>query len=128
MKWQIGEFETSVEMKYGKENPNYELEKSILEEFKKLFDKELYVEERDIYTTLRYKDYDLLRLHYDNISKWVNVFIVPDNRDKYIDDPLFQEHDGYDKLMWYSSIRDADDLKMFIGIIEEDIEFIDKQD
>ena len=36
MKWQIGEFETSVEMKYGKENPNYELEKSILEDFKKL--------------------------------------------------------------------------------------------
>ena len=35
MKWQIGEFETSVEMKYGKENPNYELEKSILEDFKK---------------------------------------------------------------------------------------------
>lgn len=126
MKWQIGEFETSVEMKYGEKNPNYELEKSILEEFKKLFDKELYVEERVIYTTLRYKDYDLLRLHYDNISKWVNVFIA--NRDKYIDDPLFAEHDGYNKSMWYSSLRDADDLKMFIGIIDEDIEFIDKQD
>ena len=128
MRWQIGEFEGSVEMKCGKENPNFELEKSILNDFKKYFDKDLCVEERDIYTTLRYKDYDILRLHYDNISKWINIFIPPTNRDKYINDPLFQDHDGYDKLMWYSRLRDADDLKIFIEIIDEDIEFIDNQD
>ena len=128
MKWQIGEFETSVEMNYGEKNPNYELERDILNQFKKNFDKELYVEERVIYTTLRYKEYDLLRLHYDNISRWVNVFIVPDNRDKYMSDPLFADHDGYDKLMWYSPLNNAADLKNYIDILNEDIEFIDKQD
>lgn len=126
MKWKIGEFETSVEMKYGKENPNKEIEEEILLHYAKNFDKELAVEERVIYSILRYKDYDLLRLHYDNISKWVNVLIT--NKDKYINNPLFAEHDNYNKLMWFSRINNPNDLANFIDIINEDIEFVDKQD
>ena len=129
MKWQIGnitsEFLVGKQQEY--DNPNAQTEENILVDFMKYFNVGLYVEHNSKdYTTLKYKDYDLLRLKFGSNARWVKVFIP--TRDRYINDPLFEEHTKKNELYWKSSIVRVQDLQKFINILNEDIEFIDKQD
>ena len=51
------------------ENPNAEIEENILKEYAKKFDYEFIIEHNcQDYTTLKYKDYDVIRLKYGQLS------------------------------------------------------------
>ena len=111
------------------DNPNGELEEEILLHYAKNFDKEMYVEHNSKnYSTLRYKNYDVIRFHYSNISKWLELFIIPKEKNKYINNPLFQETKNFNVLYWHSKINNPSDLQNYIDIVNEDLNFIDEQD
>ena len=108
------------------DNPNGELEEEILLHYAKNFDKEMYVEHKSKnYSTLMYQDYDVIRFHYSNISKWIEIYITNEERDKYRNSSLFQETKNFNKLMWFSRINNPNDLVNFIDIVNHDLKEID---
>lgn len=68
------------------------------------------------YTTLRYKDNDLVRLKYSTGSKWIDIFMSNDLRQQYVDSDLFLAN-RKNKLFWRSKLY-TDDLKEYIDIIK----------
>lgn len=70
----------------------------------------------DNYTTLVYKDRDLIRLKYTDLAKWVEVIVVRDMKKKYLDSPLFEENTK-SKVFWKSILKDKD-LTPYKEIIE----------
>lgn len=109
------------------DNPNGELEEEILLHYAKNFDKEMYVEHKSQnYSTLVYNDYDIIRFHYSNISKWVEIFITGDYIEKYRDNPMFKETKNFNKLMWFSRITNPNDLENFIDIVKYDLKKVDE--
>ena len=63
------------------------------------------------YTTLQYKDGDLIRIKYTDKSKWIRVPMTTDMRKKYKDDPLFDAEKNKNKVMWKSNIENLHDYK-----------------
>lgn len=123
----------TIEFLIGKkdeyENPNAEIEENILKEYIRNFDYELsIVHNSKSYTTIQYHNVDILRLHYSDLSKWINIFIVPKYKDKYIDNPLFSENDNFNRISWFARINSIEDLDLFIDIIKEDLVFRDEID
>lgn len=123
----------TIEFLIGKkdeyENPNAEIEENILKEYIRNFDYELsIVHNSKSYTTIQYHNVDILRLHYSDLSKWINIFIVPKYKDKYIDNPLFSENDNFNRISWFARINGIEDLDLFIDIIKEDLVFRDEID
>lgn len=109
------------------DNPNGELEEEILLHYAKNFDKEMYVEHKSQnYSTLVYNDYDIIRFHYSNISKWVEIFMTGDYIEKYRDNPMFKETKNFNKLMWFSRITNPNDLENFIDIVKYDLKKVDE--
>lgn len=105
------------------ENPNAEIEESILENYKKNFDYDLTIEHNSQdYTTLKYKDYDIVRLKYGDIAKWIKVFVQDKN--KYMNDPRFEEQKNKKELFWKSTIYKIEDLDNYIDVIKERLEKI----
>ena len=70
----------------------------------------------DNYTTLVYKDRDLIRLKYTDLAKWVEVIVVKDMKKKYLDSPLFEENTK-NKVFWKSILKDKD-LTPYKEIVE----------
>lgn len=68
------------------------------------------------YTTLKYKDYDLIRLKYTDITKWLEVPVIKDMKKKYIGDPLFEEKTKKN-IFWKSFLNDTD-LSAYKEIID----------
>ena len=123
----------TIEFLIGKkdeyENPNAKIEENILKEYIRNFDYELsIVHNSKSYTTIQYHNVDILRLHYSDLSKWINIFIVPKYKDKYIDNPLFSENDNFNRISWFARINSIEDLDLFIDIIKEDLVFRDEID
>ena len=131
MKFEVNN--TTIEFLIGKkdeyENPNAKIEENILKEYIRNFDYELsIVHNSKSYTTIQYHNVDILRLHYSDLSKWINIFIVPKYKDKYIDNPLFSENDNFNRISWFARINSIEDLDLFIDIIKEDLVFRDEID
>ena len=107
------------------ENPNIEKEEEILKEFKVKFDYEFSIIHNSAdYSTLRYKDFDILRLKYGTKSKWIKVYIFPKNKSKYENNPLFDKQKNKNEFLWKSIIETPDDLDQYIEIIKEQIEYL----
>lgn len=132
MKWKFGNqvVELLIGKKEEKQNPNIITEESVLYDFAKKFDSNLkVVHNSSDYTTLKYKEYDIIRFKYGYSGykgKWVKIFIVPKYKKKYIDDPLFKEQENKNQLYWKSSIEKIGELDKFIDIVKEDIKFVDE--
>lgn len=102
------------------ENPNAEIEEGILKEYSKNFDIETTIAHNcKDYTTLKYKDYDIVRLKYGDLSKWIEVFVR--DKKKYMDNPLFEAQKNKNQLYWKSKINTIEDLDKYIDIIKEHI-------
>ena len=97
MKWKVGNqlVELLIGKKEERQNPNIITEESVLYDFAKIFDYDLkIVHNSSDYTTLKYKEYDIIRFKYGYSGykgKWVKIFIVPKVKKKYLDNPLFKE-------------------------------------
>lgn len=76
------------------------------------------------YTTLVYKDYDLLRIRVDNNEKSIRIFVPPKNRDKWIDSPLFKNQSNKKQLFWFSWINNLYD---YTEVLLDAISFINEQ-
>ena len=123
------DFEFLVGKKEEYENPNANDEEKILNEYAKNFkSKDFYIEHNSSnYTTLCYHEYDIIRLKYGSIAKWIEIFIVPKYKEKYINDSLFDEQENKNQLYWHSSIQNIQDLNKFKDIVKEDMKFIDEE-
>lgn len=75
------------------------------------------------YTTIQYKDGDLIRIKYTDKVKWIRVRTTPEIREKYKDDPLFDAEKSKNKVMWKSNIENLHDYK---NILLETIKIIDE--
>ena len=76
----------------------------------------------DWYTTLKYKQYDLMRLHSDNLSSWVKLPIF--DKDKYVNDPRFEAFKPKNELYWQLTITN---MYGFEDILRDAIKYIDTQ-
>lgn len=81
-----------------------------------------YVKPCDDYSTIRYDDeeVDLFRIKYTDRSKWIQVLMTTEMRNKYKDNPLFEVEKNKNKVFWKSNIKDLHDYK---DIILEGISF-----
>lgn len=68
------------------------------------------------YTTLAYKEYDIVRLKYTDIAKWVELPVIKDMKKKYIDNSLFEENTK-NKVFWKSYLK-SPDLSAYKEIID----------
>ena len=116
-------FDLLIGKKQEYENPNAEIEESILIDYAKNFDYETTIEHNcKDYTTLKYNNYDIIRLKYGSISKWIQIFIL--DRKKYVDNPLFATQKNKNQIMWKSTINTIEDLDKYIEIIKDTLEKI----
>lgn len=74
------------------------------------------------YTTLKYKQYDLLRIKYTNGAKWIKILMAnKELKNEYMDNPLFEAQKNKNEIMWKSTIDNIDD---YIDIINKVIKNI----
>lgn len=77
----------------------------------------------DDYTTLKYKQYDLMRVKFTNNTKWIKILMVDKElKNKYNNDPLFESQKNKNELMWKSIINNIYDYN---DILKQVIEKID---
>lgn len=132
MKWKYGN--QIVEMLIGKknerkENSNLPSEKEILLNFIKNFNYDLKIVSNSAnYTTVQYHDFDLLRLKYGTLAKWIEVCMPTEIKKKYINNPLFEMEKNKNRVFWKAKIEKAEDLNYFIDIINENLIIRDKKD
>lgn len=77
-----------------------------------------------IYTTLKYKEYDLFRIRVDKVEKSIRIFIPPELKEKYIDNKLFTNQKNKNQFYWFSYINNLFD---YTDILIDVIEWINKQ-
>lgn len=74
------------------------------------------------YTTLKYKQYDLLRIKYTNGAKWIKILMAnKELKNEYMDNPLFEVQKNKNEIMWKSTINNIDD---YIDILNKVIKNI----
>lgn len=118
------------ENKSEKENINLINEKNILEKWVLFLNDRYLTNEFTIsentadYTTLSFKDYDFLRLHYGEKSKWVKVLIASAYKKQFVDDIRFNQ-ENKNQVYWKIPI-DNDDINYIIDILDEEYDFITK--
>lgn len=79
-----------------------------------------YVKPCEDYSTIKYiDDVDLFRIKYTDNAKWIKVYMPPELKKKYMDDPLFDAEKKKTGVFWKSNINDLHDYK---DIILEGIE------
>lgn len=78
------------------------------------------------YTTLVYKEYDIVRLRYSYTTKWISILLTKEDKKKYIDSPLFQMQENKRQVHWKSKLED-DNLEPYYELIKNECHFIDKQ-
>lgn len=131
MKWTFGN--KSVSILVGKQtepttSTSYDDEVSILNNFVDSYlsdykDKMQVVSNSGNYTTLKYGDFDLIRLKYNDNTKWITIFIPPKYKNDYIDSDLFITQKNKNQLHWKSLINDKTDLSKYVDICVRDINF-----
>lgn len=75
------------------------------------------------YTTLQYKDRDLCRLKYTPKTHWIRVFVPPANKNKYIENILFEYQKNKNQLFWVSYFDNS--LAEYIPALKDAMNFID---
>lgn len=75
------------------------------------------VNNSDNYTTLKYKEYDLVRLKYTTRTKWISIFLSKEERNSNIDNPLFDAQKNKNQLFWKSTINQ--DIDIYYPFIEK---------
>ena len=65
------------------------------------------------YTTLVYKEYDVMRIKISDRSRWIAVYVSGQDRKKYMDDPLFAKQLNKKEFAWKSEISNLEDLAKF---------------
>lgn len=75
------------------------------------------------YTTLLYKNYELLRIRVDKNEKSIRLFIPPQLKNKYINNKLFTNQTNKNQLFWFSYINN---LFEYNDIILDVIEWINQ--
>lgn len=111
------------------ENPNMEAEKAVLVKWIKYFtnkyDRALFsiVKNSKDYTTLKYKAFDIIRLKYSPTSKWIKIFMTPDNKKQYINNHLFDLQKRKNELYWKGIIEEEKDIEEYVKIINDSIEY-----
>lgn len=74
------------------------------------------------YTTLKYKQYDLLRIKYTNGAKWIKILMAnKELKNEYMNNPLFEAQKNKNEIMWKSTIDNIDD---YIDILNKVIKNI----
>lgn len=130
MKWNYGDFEASIlvgRKEEKKESNSYDTEVDILTDFIESYlsdykDKLDIVSNCDKYTTLKYGDYDLIRLKYSDNTKWLTIFINPKMKEDFENSELFISQKNKNQLHWKSILSDRTDLSKFVDIAIRDIE------
>ena len=131
MKWTFGNYSTSIIVGRKTEptkSTSYDNEVSILTNFVNSYlidyiDKLQIVSNTENYTTLKYKEHDLIRLKYSDKSKWITIFIPPKYKEHYINDPLFEKQKNKNQLHWKSSLDTEQDLTKYVDFCLMDINF-----
>lgn len=126
-----------IGIKFGitenKENKNFNIEMNILEyiirQIANSVDKESLniVSKCNDYTTLCYKEHDIVRLKCSDKSKWIKVFIFKENKEQYINSELFVNQKNKNEYMWKGSFNDMDDIDNYLDIINYHCKRIDLQ-
>lgn len=75
------------------------------------------------YTTLLYKNYELLRIRVDKNEKSIRIFIPPQLKNKYINNKLFTNQTNKNQLFWFSYINN---LFEYNDILLDVIEWINQ--
>ena len=68
------------------------------------------------YTTLKYNDYDLIRLKYTDNAKWISIFLTKEDKSLNIDNILFAAQKNKNQLFWKSDING--DLSVYYSFIK----------
>lgn len=131
MKWTFGNKSASILVGRKTEpttSTSYDDEVSILNNFVDSYlsdykDKMQVVSNSGNYTTLKYGDFDLIRLKYSDNTKWITIFIPPKYKNDYIDNDLFITQKNKNQLHWKSLINDKTDLSKYVDICVRDINF-----
>lgn len=79
----------------------------------------LHLERRsDSYLSVFYGEVnDFLRFKYTDRTKWVTILIAPEDRQKYIDSPLFSAQKNKKQLQWKCKLNSLDDIDALAEII-----------
>lgn len=64
------------------------------------------VNNSDDYTTLTYKEYDIVRLKYTDSAKWISICLCKNDKKNNIDNILFKTQKNKNQLFWKSIITD----------------------
>lgn len=65
------------------------------------------------YTTLVYKEYDVMRVKITPFSKWLSVYVLRPMQPKYAEDPRFALQDNKRQIMWKAAITGPEDVLQF---------------
>lgn len=76
------------------------------------------------YTTLKYKDYDVMRIALNDTERWLSVSLSQDDRDAYEDDARFDAQTNKKQLMWKADLYEWD-VSDFVEFIQDRCEEID---
>ena len=116
-----------------KENKNFDTEKKILLNLLEYLDNEYKTNNFNIvqnsidYTTLKYKNFDIVRLKYTSKTKWIKLFLTPSDKYIYTSDDLFSVQKNKNEFYWKSLLNNEEDIIKYINIIRNCINYIIKQ-
>lgn len=80
------------------------------------------------YSTLQYKQRDLVRIKYTNNSKWISLLMVDKKcKEDNINNPIFENEKNKNKLHW-KSLLNNDDIHVYIPLIIKNCEYINNLD
>lgn len=114
---------------HNDQNPNFSKEEEILTQwinyFTDEFEKDLFSTEENSkdYSTLKYKMFDIIRLKYSETSKWIKIFMTPDNKFQYMSSELFNTQKNKNEFYWKSQIQKEEDIKKYIKIIKDSMRY-----
>lgn len=110
----------------NKEKNVNQVEKNILEQIANYLSLSDYniVANSDDYTTLEYKEYDIVRLKYSQRTKWISIFMTNNDKKENIDNVLFDAQKNKKQLLWKSII--TDDIDIYLNFIKNKCSEIDK--
>lgn len=116
-----------IKIGYDLENNNFvrnepkpinKVEFKILETIAKDLDLKDYiiVANSDDYTTMQYKQIDLVRIKYTERAKWISICLTPEDKKENINNPLFEAQKNKNQVFWKSNIKD--DISVYYHFIK----------
>ena len=81
------------------------------------------VKNSDDYTTLTYKEYDIVRIKYTDSAKWISICLCKNDKKNNIDNILFKTQKNKNQLFWKSYINN--DINVYYEFIKNRCNEID---